>query len=415
MSKLRHILVLKKVYNPRTKLEGEKNTATLWFQRSVTQDMTPNFLQNFFPLLKRQLKQGRKILDEGKHHMSCSFSFQHMQSTIRWFERRTSRLSNYRSLVTKINVAVYKTRNYFWKLSCFIQELKLCPFLSPPAAWGQTAGVPSQGGPLLCRKSLLRLGCHWCSLQLFHLHPPVLSVLLGEAAVGSGPECWEAGMEGYVGEMEVGWDRARKRAGPVQGPGWQMTPACRLNVAVLCLLLSGCRPKSRSRLHCGLQSAQPGCNVWHQCGQTSRVLLNDWLSFYSSSFKMPAGQKLSRCTQHLCRQSPKRESGPGNMGCTQFQQVKGIFWKAAQLVPLSEGRNNALVWRDHTQKIKSQHLALYYSAESFGYLPDSLWNPVTPALIFLCHTQTNSNPGCCCLATRLRNTWAAVLANCSNV
>lgn len=28
----------------------------------------------------------------------------------------------------------------------------------------------------------------------------------------------------------VGWDRVREREGPAPGPGWKMTPACRLNV-----------------------------------------------------------------------------------------------------------------------------------------------------------------------------------------
>lgn len=40
-------------------------------------------------------------------------------------------------------------------------------------------------------------------------------------------------------EMVVGWDRARERGGPAPGPGWQMTPVCRLNVPEGLLVVGG--------------------------------------------------------------------------------------------------------------------------------------------------------------------------------
>lgn len=42
-----------------------------------------------------------------------------------------------------------------------------------------------------------------------------------------------------VEEMEVGWDRVRERerGGPAPGPGWKMTPACRLDAQEFPVLL----------------------------------------------------------------------------------------------------------------------------------------------------------------------------------
>lgn len=42
---------------------------------------------------------------------------------------------------------------------------------------------------------------------------------------------------GSVEEMEVGWDRVRVRGGPAPGPGWKMTPACRLDAQEFPVLL----------------------------------------------------------------------------------------------------------------------------------------------------------------------------------
>lgn len=111
----------------------------------------------------------------------------------------------------------------------FIQHLCFLvnPPLSPPATWGRRAGVPSRGDPLPCRKSHLKLDC--CELPpLAFLHRPLPCALLEGTGGGPGLEQGEERVE----ETVVGWDRVRERGGPAPGPGWQMTPACRLKVTV---------------------------------------------------------------------------------------------------------------------------------------------------------------------------------------
>lgn len=39
--------------------------------------------------------------------------------------------------------------------------------------------------------------------------------------------------------MVEGWGREREREGPAQGPGWQVTPACRPEVPQVVLELEG--------------------------------------------------------------------------------------------------------------------------------------------------------------------------------
>lgn len=114
-----------------------------------------------------------------------------------------------------------------------------CISLSPPAAWGRRAGVPSQEGPWPCRKSLLRPDCRGPSLPSFPRHLPLLCKLLEGANVGSGLVQEEERAVESVEEMEVGWDRVRvrERGGPAPGPGWKMTPACRLDAQEFPVLL----------------------------------------------------------------------------------------------------------------------------------------------------------------------------------
>lgn len=113
------------------------------------------------------------------------------------------------------------------------------PPLSPPGAWGRRVGVPSQGDPSPCRMNPLRPDCFGPSPPSIPLRPPLPCALLEGAGAGSRQVQGEERAEGRVVEMVAGWDRVREKGGPAQGPGWQMTPACRPNVPVGFLELEG--------------------------------------------------------------------------------------------------------------------------------------------------------------------------------